>query len=429
MLKSIAGTLLSKVLVILITFFTVVVNTRVLGSEGIGEIALINLAILVGVTTSNFFGGGAIVFLTPRVKAGKLALPAYIWAIVVAFGMYWFVMATDFFRDEYAIHLAILGLLQSLFIFHFQVMVGKKRLPVFNRLIVVQAALVFASLLVFFFILEQQVVIAFIWSLYISFGVVWLSSIILIWRHLDGLNFISFRQTARQIARFGFYSELSNVLQILVRRSNYIFAEILLGTSFLGIYSVSLQLSETIKVIGNSMATVQYSEVANSTNALRNRLLTIRLFKAAVVLTTVAAFVLVLIPDSVYTFVFGEEFGFLNDLLWWLLPAMIAMAMRAILSHHFAGIGKPYINTITAVVGIFTVVPLGYFLTVDGLEVSNEMALVGLATATSVGFSIQALFQWVWFARMEKVGLRAFLIKPTDFTFVKNTIKRLLKKS
>jgi O-antigen/teichoic acid export membrane protein len=242
------------------------------------------------------------------------------------------------------------------------------------------------------------------------------------------MNFRSFKETTRRIAKLGFFSELSNVLQILVRRANYIFAETLLGTGFLGLYSVSMQLSETIKVIGNSMATVQYAEVANSDNHLRNKLLTVRLFKAAVVLTTIASFVIVLIPDSIYTFVFGDEFAFLNDLLWWLLPAMIAMAIRAILSHHFAGIGKPYINTITAGVGIVTVVPLGYLLTVDGMEVSQEMGLVGLAAAASVGFSIQALFQWVWFARMEKVGIRDFMLKSTDFTFVKHTIQKFLKR-
>lgn len=427
MLKSITGTLLSKILVVLLTFFTVILNTRVLGADGIGEIALINLAVLITVTISNFFGGGAIVFLVPRIKGGKLFIPAYIWAAITAFGMYWFFLATTYFRDEFAIHLAILGFLQSLFIFHFQVMVGNKRIGVFNRLVVMQIALVLAVLLTFFFMLDYREVRAFIWALYISFGTTWLLSLILISKHLEEMNFRSFKETTKRIAHLGFFSELSNVLQILVRRANYIFAETLLGTGFLGLYSVSIQLSETIKVIGNSMATVQYAEVANSNNRLRNKLLTIRLFKAAVVLTTIASFVIVLIPDSVYVFIFGEEFAFLNDLLWWLLPAMIAMAIRAILSHHFAGIGKPQVNTITAVVGIFTVVPLGYFLTKDGMGVSEEMGLVGLAAATSVGFSIQALFQWVWFARMEKASVGDFFLKRTDFTFAKRTVQKLLK--
>ena len=62
----------------------VIMNLHFVHVEGQGTIALINFGILIVATLSQFIGGGALIYLIPRIGENKIALPSIIWIAISA---------------------------------------------------------------------------------------------------------------------------------------------------------------------------------------------------------------------------------------------------------------------------------------------------------------------------------------------------------
>ncbi|MDT8308742.1 MAG: hypothetical protein RQ866_04375, partial [Bacteroidales bacterium] len=84
MFKSIFNTTVVRLFNAVITFTILLINARVLGSDNVGTIGLIVLNITIVLMVNNLFGGGALIYLTPRYPAKKLLSIAYFWAFLTA---------------------------------------------------------------------------------------------------------------------------------------------------------------------------------------------------------------------------------------------------------------------------------------------------------------------------------------------------------
>ena len=62
----------------------VLMNLHFVHVEGQGTIALINFGILILATLSQFIGGGALIYLIPRMGEHKIALPSLLWIAISA---------------------------------------------------------------------------------------------------------------------------------------------------------------------------------------------------------------------------------------------------------------------------------------------------------------------------------------------------------
>jgi hypothetical protein len=113
--KAVIGFLGSRLVTMVSTFFTVVLISNFLGSEGQGTAGLINFGVLVIVAISSFIGGGALVYLIPRSIKGDTVWPSFIWATLVALFFLAFFNIVNVLPHEFVLHICILGWLQSLF--------------------------------------------------------------------------------------------------------------------------------------------------------------------------------------------------------------------------------------------------------------------------------------------------------------------------
>ena len=76
--------IVTRALLLAFTTAVILLNTRVLGASGQGEIAWIQLGILVVTGVSGFLAGGAVVYLQKELPLRAMLLPGHVWLIVSA---------------------------------------------------------------------------------------------------------------------------------------------------------------------------------------------------------------------------------------------------------------------------------------------------------------------------------------------------------
>lgn len=367
-----------------LTLAVVVMNTRVLGDEGQGTAALIQLGILLIVSVANFIGGGAVVYLTPRMTPRSLLLPAYVWAVLVAVAFYPVLLHSGLVPKAFVLHVCILGLLQSLFTFHLQVVVGKERLRKHNLIVSLQAFILAISLAIFMFGHEQRDISAFVSALYVSFATVYTLSVIAGFKHLRQPADEGFSGALKKMWFYGKYSQGGNILQLLNYRSNLYLLERLLenGRGAAGIFSIALYAAEAVWSFGKSLSLVQYARLANSTDTAYNKALTLRFLFLSLGASSVLCGALLLVPESLYLTVFGETVAGLYVAIALMVPGILANSGSVILAHHFSGTGRHRYNTIGSAAG------WGAML-LTGLAIIPVYGLKGAAMAASIGYLAQ----------------------------------------
>lgn len=160
MLKNILSTISTRVLVALLTLIMVLVNQYYLGSDKVGTIALIILAIAILQLVSNLIGGGALVYLVPRAQLMKIYLPSCGWAALTSALGTFILNILHLIPSGYAIHVFFLALLLSLITTNFMVLMGEERIRSYNLISLLQMAILFAVLMFFFFGLKKMEVMA-----------------------------------------------------------------------------------------------------------------------------------------------------------------------------------------------------------------------------------------------------------------------------
>jgi len=198
MIKKIAGTAGTRLIIAVITFIVVIINARTLGSEGVGEIALIVLGITIILLISNFVGGGALVYLIPRYKAFQIILPSYIWAVISAGLGAYVLKITGLIPAKYAFHIFLLSLIQALGAVNMNFLLGKEKIKRYNIVQLVQFAVLIVSLAVFYYLLNEKSVLFYVYSLYLAFG----SALVLSFLFIR--NFIKISGLKKRVAIFNF---------------------------------------------------------------------------------------------------------------------------------------------------------------------------------------------------------------------------------
>lgn len=423
MIRQILGTLSSKVIVTGMTFFIVVLNTRMLGVEGQGNIALINLGISIAIAMNNFIGGGAVIYLAPREAILSLIKPAYLWALTVALLSWGLLEYLAVFDDDFAIHIAAIALLHALFLFNSQVLLGKMKVRVYNLLTLLQVASVLLTLLCFYFILNEKLLFNYLTALYASFGISFGISFFLIIPYFSETGAHSFRKGLQELWKYGKYNQTAYLSHLLNKRMSYIFLDAfkVVGRSGVGIFSIGTQLAEAIWIASSSLATVQYSHIANSENKESNIALTLLMTKASFLLGLIGMTFLLLLPEAIYLWVFGDEVIGIKSILIFLAPGVVAMTCNAILTHHFSGTGRHKVGTTAALIALVVMIGANFLLI-------PAMGMLGAAIATSLAFIVHTSYHAFVFSREDGVLIKDFLIDGNDLKRSAELIKKLIRK-
>jgi O-antigen/teichoic acid export membrane protein len=224
------------------------------------------------------------------------------------------------------------------------------------------------------------------------------------------------------MVRLGSAMQLGNIFQFFNYRVSYYFIEVLISRAAVGVYSVGVQLSESIWLIAKSIHMVQYTRISNEKDTAYATRLTLNLVKISFVLTF---FCLILVMALVYPFfslVFKPEFRQVPEIMFILAAGILTFAVSINLSPFFAGMGKPVHNTISAAIGLIFTFSLCILLI-------PRMGLAGAAVAATCSYIAATVYQFIVFVRITHVKPSDFLLRREDIQLIKKEVKKFTSDS
>lgn len=427
MLKKILGTSATRIFNAAANFFLLWLATNYLGSAawGLSGIILLDISLILLVAD---MAGNAIVYFTPRRKVSSLLVISMAWSVmvVIALGLIFIVLQSfpDFFSiivpNGYAVHILVLVLIASFNGFIINILLGKGNILVFNSLFVVQMVAMLLAMSYFIFVLNQRDETAFVGALYVSYLITLLLGIILI---INVLRIDSDKEkaTLKEMLHFGLMTQLSSITHLLNKRLGFYFIRNISGFGAVGVYHSGTQVTEGLRIIGQSIALVQMSAISNSNDKQYAKTLTLQLLKLSVLLTFFGVLMIAFIPSSFFSRFFGKEFGDIKTVFIYLSPGVIALSANAIFSHFFSGTGIPKYNFYASIVGLLVIIP-GVILLVPAFGIE------GAAGATSLAYLAAVAYQWIVFQSRTQTKFRDLFLNHEDLKFIRLMLQKVKRK-
>jgi O-antigen/teichoic acid export membrane protein len=417
MLKNIASTFGSKLLVSLLNLAIVIVISRYLEAEGRGVTGIFVSMLAFIALFNSFIGGSMIVYLVPRYPALSLFAPAYLWAVVISAIFFFLLPFTDFISIEFRKDIFLISLLQSFTGVNLMILLGRERIMAHNLITAFQVVVNIAVLLVLFIFADRISIGSYVWSLYaaaVTGFAFSLLSVLPLLKHDPGQG----KNPMNDIIRFGFLNQLAALAQFLSYRISFYFLEQHQGEKAVGIYANGCSLAEAIWLVGNSISLIQYARLVNSSDKDYAAQVSKKLTRANVAITLAGLIVLVIIPSSFYTWLFGKDFTGVQEVIWTLAPGVLAFGFTMICSHYFAGIGMYRVNAIASSLGLIAAVA-GCWLLVPG------MGITGAGIASSLSYIVTTFFVVIVFMKRTKTSFTELIPKPGDITELFRQVRQL----
>jgi O-antigen/teichoic acid export membrane protein len=430
MLKKIVGTAGTRILNAAINLVILLLITNKIGSEGFGIIALIMVDITVIQMFIDLLAGSALIYFSSRANLGQLILPAYLWIGTV---ILLFFLASVFTQAVfpvvhatvipagYEIHILMLALLNALMITHYNLLLGREEIKVYNIIFTVQ---ILTLLGVFLYgILGQHNFspVAYVYALYFAYGIGSILGFVVLVRKTGKFIIKGWTVVLKKVINFGFISFVANIVHIGNKRLSFYVLRYFAGLSALGVYNTGVQLTEGLRIIGQSISLVQFSTISNTADEEYAKSLTIKLMKFTLILTFAALLLLIILPGSVYTWIFSKNFTDVKPIILALSPGVMALAANNIFSHYFSGLGNPKVNMWSNFTGLVFTVVLAFTLI-------PAFGYLGAALTASVSYTVTVIYQYIIFRKKTQTRLVEWLPKRQDFAdFIKLTRDALAK--
>lgn len=429
LMRSILSTSGTRILNAIAGLLLLWIAANELGAEawGISGIILLDISLILLFVDMM---SSTLVYFTPRRNPGSLMIVSYFWTLFVTmvaamiFALLYLFAPTvlnTLVPKAYAGHILMLVILNSLHSIHMNILLGKGKMAAFNSLFSLQFSLMLAAMAAFVYWAGIRSEKAFVFALYVSYSIPACVGLFIIKPRFNRQQVLGFRALLIEMMRFGSVMQLSGVLHLLNKRISYFFIKAFTGYAAVGIYNSGVQLTEGLRLIGQSISLVQYSRISNSNDTEYARLISIRLLKFSVLTTTLALLVLIAIPRSVFEHILTRDFGDITLVILSLSPGVIALSANTIFSHYFSGTGKPAYNLTAALIGLGLSIPLLLlFIPLWGLT--------GAGIGTSLAYLATVVYQWFMFRKMTKTKLREMLPDRNDFRELMKAIKMLRHK-
>lgn len=437
MIKKIFGTFGTRALNAICNFVTLWFGTHYLGAEawGVGGIVLLDVSILlIGV---EFLAGSGLIYFTSRKSYRTLFKISYIWSLlIVAFYAFLFYLCsfipsgfaqhfTKFFGENaefipqgYHLLVLLLVFMYSLHNFNMATLLGKERVGTNNILFIIQFVTQMSSMLFYIFVLDIRDANAFVYSLLTGYTVGYLCGLTQIWPYLQEKGNDSMRETIREMFKFGTIIQLSTLVSMLNKRLSFLIIRGFWGDAKVGVYNAASQVAEAPKVIGMSIAMVQFSKISNLTDNELAAKITMQLLKAAMILTAICISIVCIIPTSVYSWLFTTNFAEMRVAMIALAPGIVFIAANMVFCHYFSGVNLPKHNLYGALVGLAVTIPSLYLLI-------PPLGMIGAGISASLTHLATITYQWIVFKKINKISAKELLVTKEDVKMLITEIKNI----
>lgn len=421
MFKKILGTGMTRVMNLLIGFITVMMGTKILGPTewGICFTVLTDVTfLLIGI---EFLAGSGIVYYTPRKKLSTLMVVSYSWILIVMlfyvllfWGLSFFPTVSDRVVPKgYEAITLLITFIYSFHSFNLNVLLGKEKVSTYNWIFLLQIFVQVSSMALFIFGFHILDAHAFVYSLLCGYSVALVAGLFQVVPMLNHDGNEPIMPAVKELFRYGYVIQLSTLVSTLNRRMSIYLIRQHCTEASVGVYGTSTQVSEGVKVFGNSISMVQFSRLSNLTDEKKIVSLTIKFMKITVVLTLAALLVIACLPADFFKWLFSEEFGQVKEILLLMSPGLLFLSAQMIFSNYFLGTGIPKYNLYASLTGLAVTIPTTILLV-------PPLGIAGAAISFSCTYTAIMLYQWFIFKRLTGVKGKDLLLRKEDWIWCKD---------
>lgn len=207
--------------------------------------------------------------------------------------------------------------------------------------------------------------------------------------------------------------------------ANYKLDILLLGwlssSAEVGLYAVAVSMGEMLWQLPAAVGLVVFSRSANVKDPARWHGELARSVRISLWVTLLGALVLLIAAPLLFDILFGEDFSRAASMTLWLLPGLVLMVVFKLLNMDLAGKGKPQVSLFIMLPALALNVGLNYLLipTLGGN---------GAAIASTISYLMAASAMLLVFCRMHELRIRDFLlIRPEDTRLLIDKFARKLR--
>lgn len=417
MLLKILSTVFSKVFTAGIGFIVVIITARALGAAIRGDIALLLLNISIIGLFQGIFNGSVLIYLTPKFSFIKLFFLTNLLSIGFAIGLPYLMYALNLLEADQIHTLILLTVLQGLLTTSQSLLLGKEKIQQFNLLEIIKSSVLLISIIYFFWSMNDVSLESVIYGYALSYIIPLVFSFFQILKYFKSapIENKENRSMLSSLLKYGFEIQINNISQMINYRFCFYIIEKWKGKDALGIFSIALSLCEVVWIIAKSISTFQYSKIVNTTDVESQRKLTIHSLQLSLLATIPPLVILLVLPNSLFAFIFGDEFGSIRTVLFSLSFGVIFLSIFTIINHYFSGIGKNKPNIIGSIIGNIVVISLCLILI-------PTWGNIGAGIATSATYLVMLAYIVYRFMRHTKTTFTELIPSPSS---VKSLIREL----
>ncbi|MDY6802145.1 MAG: polysaccharide biosynthesis C-terminal domain-containing protein [Bacteroidota bacterium] len=424
MFRQIVNTFFTKILSGIFNLVIAIIISNYLGAAGKGVQGLIITTIAFIIIFAGVIGPGGLTYLLPRFNFSLLVVPAYLWSILMVFGLKIFLNFFEGIPSDYHFHIVVLSLILSFTGINNAILHANKKIHQVNYVTITQIITTLIVIVYLIIFQKKSSIDSYITALYFGYSFSAILSYIFTFNDYTGAKyffpFYKYFIGIKKHLKFGSFNQLDILAQVLSFRLAYYFLNHFVSVADVGIYSNAVSLVESVWILSRSIAYVQHSRIVNSRNKKYTIDLTIKFIKLASILALCAILFLIFIPSEVYQFIFGDEFINMQAIIQSLSPGIFFFSISFIISSYFSGTGKHHINSISSIVGVIVIILLSLFLI-------PRYGVIGAGIAASLSYLSTTMVKLISFCSIGKISLRKFLITKTDLKEIKSIFKKEIR--
>lgn len=411
MLKNLISSLFSKIFIALTLLATLLIQTRQLGSEVVGQVSLLILNIAIIQTISEIYTGSAIVYFIPKYNLRKIYSNGLLWTLTCIVLINTFFYLLEIGIKDLWLHVFVLSFVSSLNAFHAVILLAKEKITTYNFLLFFQPFILFVCLSTCILMLEINTVYAFIYSAYTSYSISFLISSYHITKLINAENQIKAAIDTLSILKNGLVNQLGNLAHTLSNRYNYY---LIAGNALVGIYASATSLIESVWILSGSISPIVLTYIANQKNEQHNSKITLVLSKISFLLSMFCVFILLIIPDTYFNLIIGKDFEGTKSIMLLLAPGVLAISFSSIISHYFSGMGKQKILLLANSSGLAVTLCTSYYFILN-------YGLKGACYAASTAYTVQALVLIIIFIKLNQFSWLDLFRLKSDIPLLSDT--------
>ena len=422
--KDISATLATRVLVLLLGFFTNVFVANSLGSERLGAFSLVmttlawlTLCASFGLDTSNVYFAGQKRSTTAALVANSLWVALLGGALASALFLsvqHWVFQTvlegidpTWLFVGLFALPLMVArNSLQG-------ILRGRNRILEWNGTVLANASLLLLLMVILLKGAGLGVLGAV--STHLIVAVLMTLVLVVILSRSSKFSCAVHWQGMKESLGYGLKIQSSNVINFFNYYLNYYLLNIFLSTVEVGQYSVAMALSQPLMIIPHAIQYVLLPKVS-ITQTSEAKIWMPLLLRLTVFLMLSMLCVFFVISPLVIALFYGDEYAASVLPLRLLIPGFLFLSIGAVVSGYNTGSGRPEISVYASGLALVTTITLGIW-----LIPAYGLAAAGLTSA--VAYFVLACIQVIGYLRLSGNGMaESLIIRREDIRFTFNSL-------